>query len=93
MSSADYEGRARIVAADGSEADVRVTYWVQPATGTTLGEWNGVFTITEGHIDPDDAELRLPDGRAGRIVVTNVNVAIVADTSNGRFVGSGEPPH
>jgi len=87
-----YEGPATIVV-DGHDFGAEVVYWVDPAKDSRLGSWNGVFTILGGHyFEPDEAQLRLPDGRVGRIVVTHVSVRIVAGDSNGRFVGSGSPP-
>jgi hypothetical protein len=88
----DYNGEATIVTADGSRAKVSATVWVTPATETTLGSWDGIFFVIEGHIEPDSGELLLSDGRRGQIVVTHVNIPIGEGSSTGGFVGSGSPP-
>ena len=74
---------------DGGSSEVACAYSVED-TGPRPTSWWGTFVC----LDPaawfdaiGDAELRLPDGRSGRVIVTRVD-----DSGSGAFQGNGQPP-
>jgi hypothetical protein len=87
----DYDGPATINVGD-VHADVLASVLVTPSADAQLGAWRGVFTVVHGYLDPGDGEIELEDGRRGKIVVTNVNLAPMTDCARGSFLGSGAPP-
>lgn len=80
-----YDGPATVRQA-GKEIEVECSYSFRPPTGTRLGEWQGRFTDASGPLEPDEADLVLPTGESGRIVLTNVNGMTRA---SGLFPGIG----
>jgi hypothetical protein len=56
------------------------------APGREQGTWSGRFTEADGRITPDEADLILPGGEAGRIAISHVA------GNGGIFMGLGAPP-
>ena len=83
-----YDGPATIRQGE-TEIQVQCSYTYRPASGTRMGEWHGRFTDASGPLEPDEADLVLPTGETGRIIVNRINLA---PSVSGLFVGTGPPP-
>lgn len=96
-----YNGPAQVVATNGDTvASAHVGYSVRTNPRTGMLSWRG--TLTEIHpehsLEPSQYELRLPDGRQGTILISNLRVSIsnlrqsLNSSERATFVGSGPNP-
>jgi hypothetical protein len=83
-----YDGPATIRQGE-TEVQVSCGYTYRPPSDARLGEWHGRFTGASGPLEPREAELVLPTGETGQIILTHVNGWTRA---SGLFQGTGPAP-
>ena len=83
-----YEGPATI-RQNETEVLVQCGFTFRPPSDTRRGEWFGRFTEATGPLEPREAELVLPTGETGQIIVNQLNGLTRA---SGWFQGTGPPP-
>jgi len=80
-----YEGPATLITEDGTEHQADVALYVQ--TDGHLKQWLGNATLATTPV-LGDGRLRMPDGREGAIILTNMTTGSDEVT----LQGSGRPP-
>lgn len=83
-----YDGPATIRQGQ-TEIQVQCSYTYRPPTDMRRGEWNGRFTGASGPLEPREAELVLPTGETGQIIIRQINYAT---RLSGLFQGTGPAP-
>lgn len=84
-----YQGPATLIASDGTETQVDVALTI--GRRGHLKEWHGQCIIgVDQHLGLETYTIRLPNGREGQVLVSNVQYGAggVAVT----LAGSGKPP-
>jgi hypothetical protein len=89
-----YNGPALLVLEDGSEVQTQATYWVnRPPLGLT--SWSGSAVVDPSKAPmPQQAEIRLPNGDHGQVLITNMTMQADGNGPRARlsFTGNGTPP-
>lgn len=95
-----YHGPATLVIDDNREIEVEVDVCTETAPGSGLRSWGGDITsplkISDAGdvLHADDVKLRLPDGREGKVLLTDVLFRTDSDLATGAYLqGSGVPPY
>jgi hypothetical protein len=85
-----FRGEAKLVYGDGGHTNVDVL--LSTIHNGNVSEWGGTGAAKIGSVNPGEYDIVLSDGREGRVLITDINVASGRKTCDIIMSGTGMPP-